>query len=110
VFRNIINGISGYFFSFIKKDLAYRKKAPVNWCPKDQTVLANEQVLAMENVKDAELLLFRKILTQWFFKITEYAEELLHGLIQSTGLIKQNQCSATGLVKVSGAEVDFKCG
>ncbi|MFO8016386.1 MAG: leucine--tRNA ligase [Candidatus Woesearchaeota archaeon] len=67
------------FLKFLEKGLAYRKKAPINWCPKCQTVLANEQVeqgkcwrcgSAVE-VKDLE---------QWFLKITDYAEELLSEL------------------------------
>ncbi|MFC1733116.1 leucine--tRNA ligase [candidate division KSB1 bacterium] len=64
------------FLKFLEKGLAYRKKAPINWCPKCQTVLANEQVeqggcwrcQAAVEVKDLE---------QWFLKITDYAEELL---------------------------------
>ncbi|MFH1238597.1 MAG: leucine--tRNA ligase, partial [bacterium] len=67
------------FLKFYQKGLAYKKKAPINWCPKCKTVLANEQVIqgkcwrcdSKVEVKDLE---------QWFFKITAYAEELLNDL------------------------------
>ena len=67
------------FLQLYKKGLAYRKEAPVNWCPSCATVLANEQVVngACERCGSTVV---RKNLTQWFFKITEYAEELLTGL------------------------------
>ncbi|MBP9717685.1 leucine--tRNA ligase [Candidatus Gracilibacteria bacterium] len=64
------------FLELYKKGLAYKKEAPVNWCPKDQTVLANEQV--KEGMCDrcgSEVM--QKNLTQWFFKITDYCEDLL---------------------------------
>ena len=67
------------FLEFFKRGLAYRKNSPVNWCPNDQTVLANEQVVG--GVCDrcgAEVT--KKNLTQWYFKITDYAQELLDGL------------------------------
>ncbi|MGB0089650.1 MAG: leucine--tRNA ligase [Planifilum fulgidum] len=67
------------FLLFYERGLAYRKKAPVNWCPDCATVLANEQV---ENGRcwrcDAEVT--KKELEQWFLKITEYADRLLEGL------------------------------
>jgi len=64
------------FLRFFERGLAYRKQAPANWCPKDQTVLANEQVVngACERC-GTEVV--RKDLTQWFYKITEYADALL---------------------------------
>ncbi|MFT4147499.1 MAG: leucine--tRNA ligase [Micrococcaceae bacterium] len=64
------------FTQFYKKGLAYRKKSPVNWCPKDQTVLANEQVVngACER---CGTLVTKKNLNQWYFKITDYAAQLL---------------------------------
>jgi leucyl-tRNA synthetase len=64
------------FNRFFERGLAYRKTAAVNWCPKDQTVLANEQVIngACERCGTPVV---RKDLTQWFFKITEYAQRLL---------------------------------
>ena len=67
------------FLKLYEMDLAYQKKAPVNWCPSCRTVLANEQVKegACDLCKD---VISKKELTQWFFKITNYAEELLKGL------------------------------
>lgn len=67
------------FLQFYKKGLAERREAKVNWCPNDQTVLANEQV------KDGKCdrcgtVVEQKALTQWFFKITDYAQRLLDDL------------------------------
>ena len=64
------------FLRFFERGLAYRKNAPVNWCPKDQTVLANEQVIngACERCGTPVV---RRDLTQWFFRITDYAQRLL---------------------------------
>ncbi len=64
------------FLRFYEKGLAYRKEAPVKWCPNDQTVLANEQVVdGLCERCGAEVE--SKSLTQWFFKITDYADALL---------------------------------
>jgi leucyl-tRNA synthetase len=64
------------FLRFFEKGLAYRKEAPVKWCPNDQTVLANEQVVdGMCERCGAEVE--SRNLTQWFFKITDYADALL---------------------------------
>jgi len=64
------------FLRFYERGLAYRKSAPVNWCPKDLTVLANEQVI-QGRCERCGTEVTKKNLTQWFFKITEYAERLL---------------------------------
>jgi leucyl-tRNA synthetase len=64
------------FLRFYEKGLAYRKSAPVNWCPKDLTVLANEQVI-QGRCERCGSEVTKKNLTQWFFKITDYAERLL---------------------------------
>jgi leucyl-tRNA synthetase len=64
------------FLQLYKKGLAYRKNAPVNWCPDCQTVLANEQVVE-GTCERCHAEVTKKNLTQWFFKITEYAQELL---------------------------------
>src|SRR5258708_24618577 len=64
------------FLRFYERGLAYRKGGYVNWCPNDQTVLANEQVVAGRCERcGAEVI--RRVLTQWYFKITEYADRLL---------------------------------
>ncbi|MGH2691887.1 MAG: class I tRNA ligase family protein, partial [Actinomycetota bacterium] len=64
------------FVKFFERGLAYRKLAPANWCPKDQTVLANEQVVAGACERCGTPVV-RKDLTQWFYKITDYAQALL---------------------------------
>jgi len=64
------------FLRFYDRDLAYRKGGYVNWCPKDQTVLANEQVI-VGRCERCGTEVIRRVLTQWYFKITEYAERLL---------------------------------
>jgi leucyl-tRNA synthetase len=72
------------FLRFFERGLAYRKLAPANWCPKDQTVLANEQVVAGACERCGTPVV-RKDLTQWFFRITEYAERLLADMEQLEG-------------------------
>ncbi len=67
------------FLKLYEKGLAYRANAPVNWCPHDQTVLANEQVHDGKCERCGTEVV-KKNLTQWFFKITDYAEDLLQGL------------------------------
>ena len=64
------------FLQFYKAGLAYRANAPANWCPKDNTVLANEQVLEGK-CERCDSVVERRELNQWFFRITDYAEELL---------------------------------
>ncbi|MDP9222021.1 MAG: leucine--tRNA ligase [Actinomycetota bacterium] len=64
------------FLRFYERGLAYRKQSPVNWCPKDQTVLANEQVIA-GHCERCGTAVVKKNLTQWYFKITDYAQRLL---------------------------------
>ncbi len=65
------------FLRFLEAGLAYRAEAPVNWCPGCQTVLANEQVLADGTCERSGDLVERRNLEQWFFKITDYAQQLL---------------------------------
>jgi leucyl-tRNA synthetase len=64
------------FLRFYERGLAYRGNGYVNWCPKDQTVLANEQVID-GRCERCGTEVVRRILTQWYFKITEYADRLL---------------------------------
>jgi leucyl-tRNA synthetase len=72
------------FLRFYERGLAYRKDGYVNWCPHDQTVLANEQVIA-GRCERCGTEVVRRVLTQWFFKITEYAERLLADMAQLEG-------------------------
>jgi len=66
-----------FFLKLYEKDLAYRAKAPVNWCPQCQTVLANEQVVGEGICERCETPVIRRDLEQWFFRITSYADELM---------------------------------
>ena len=67
------------FILLYKKGLAYKKKSPVNWCPKDETVLANEQVIN-GRCERCDTPVIQKELDQWFFKITNYSDRLISGL------------------------------
>ncbi len=97
------------FLRFYERGLAYRKDGYVNWCPVDQTVLANEQVIAGKCERcGAEVI--RRVLTQWYFKITEYAERLLDDMTPLVGkwpervlLMQRNWIGRS-----EGAEVTFE--
>ena len=95
------------FLQLLKNGLAYRKKAPVNWCPSCNTVLANEQVVdgACERCSTE---VTKKDLTQWFFKITEYADELLEKLDTLDWPEKTVAMQKHWIGKSTGAEVNFK--
>jgi leucyl-tRNA synthetase len=66
-----------FFIKMFEKGLAYRKMAPANWCPQDQTVLANEQVLPDGTCERCGATVVQRDLEQWFFRIRNYADELL---------------------------------
>ena len=97
------------FLRFMERGLAYRKNSAVNWCPNDQTVLANEQVVAGKCERcGAEVT--KRELTQWYFKITEYADRLLDDMAQLEGkwpdrvlLMQRNWIGRS-----TGAHVDFE--
>ncbi len=95
------------FLKFYEKGLAYRKKSKVNWCPKCETVLANEQVEAGFCWR-CESEVESKQLEQWFFKITEYAEQLLADLDQLEGWPERVRLMQKNWIgKSTGAYVDF---
>src|SRR3972149_2171332 len=96
------------FLQLYKKGLAYRKNAPVNWCPNDQTVLANEQVQSDGSCERCGTPVIQKNLTQWFFKITDYVEELLQGLDKINWPEKTKLMQRNWIGKSEGAEVIFK--
>ncbi len=96
------------FLQLYNKGLAYRKNAPVNWCPNDKTVLANEQVQADGTCERCGTLVIQKNLTQWFFKITDYAEELLQELENINWPEKTKLMQRNWIGKSIGAEVNFK--
>ncbi|HAZ45623.1 MAG TPA: leucine--tRNA ligase [Cyanobacteria bacterium UBA11369] len=96
------------FLQFLQAGLAYQKEAAVNWDPIDQTVLANEQVDSEGRSWRSGAIVERKLLKQWFFKITEYAEELLNDLDKLTGWperVKLMQANWIG--KSVGAYLEF---
>ncbi|MBX4212031.1 leucine--tRNA ligase [Candidatus Pacearchaeota archaeon] len=96
------------FLKMYEKGLVYRKKSPVNWCPKCNTVLANEQVIGGKCWRHEDTNVEIKHLEQWFFKITHYADEIyedLNKLDDWPELIKRLQRNWIG--KSEGAEIDF---
>lgn len=94
------------FLELYKNGLAYRKEAPVNWCPSCSTVLANEQVIDSKCERcNSEVI--KKNLTQWFFKITNYAEELLQDLDTLDWPQKTIAMQKNWIGKSVGGEVEF---
>ena len=95
------------FLQLYKMGLAYRKNAPVNWCPQDQTVLANEQVVdgVCERCGTAVV---RKDMTQWFFKITDYADNLLEGLERIDWPERTKLMQRNWIGRSEGVEIVFK--
>ncbi|MFP4236805.1 MAG: leucine--tRNA ligase [Desulfonatronovibrio sp.] len=98
-----------FFLKFLEKGLVYRKKAPVNWCPKCFTVLANEQV------EDGvcwrcDSVVEKKELAQWFLRITSYAEELLECLdtLSSGWPERVIAMQRNWIGKSTGMEIDFQ--
>ncbi len=94
------------FLQLFKKGLAYKKKAAVNWCPNDKTVLANEQV---ENglCERCGARVEQRLLEQWFFRITEYAERLLHNLEWIDWSESTKSAQRNWLGRSEGAEISF---
>jgi leucyl-tRNA synthetase len=95
------------FTRLFKKGLVYRKTAPVNWCPNDLTVLANEQVIEGRCWRcDTEVE--RKDIPQWFMKITDYAEELLADLDKLEGWPEQVRTMQRNWIgRSEGVEISF---
>ena len=94
------------FLKLYEKGLAYRKEAPVNWCPSCKTVLANEQVVGGECERCGSTVV-KKDLTQWFFKITDYAEELLNDLSKLDWPEKTLLMQKNWIGKSTGGEIEF---
>ncbi len=96
------------FLQLYKKGLAYRKEALVNWCPDCGTVLANEQVIDGKCERCNSVVL-RKDMTQWFLKITDYAEELLSDLDKLDWPEKTKLMQKNWIGKSTGCEIHFEC-
>ena len=97
------------FLTLYEKGLAYRKDSWVNWDPVDQTVLANEQVLPDGTSDRSGAMVIKKKLTQWYFKITDYADRLLDDLNQLEGRwpAKVLAMQRNWIGRSYGAEVEF---
>jgi len=95
------------FLQLYKRGLAYKKEAPVNWDPIDQTVLANEQVLPDGTAERSGAKVEKRMLSQWFFKITDYADELLEGLDKIDWPEKTKIMQTNWIGKSYGTEVNF---
>ena len=91
-----------------KRGLAYKKKALVNWDPVDKTVLANEQILPNGTAERSQAVVEQKMMSQWFFKITDYAERLLNDLDTLDWPESTKQMQKNWIGKSEGAEIDFK--
>ncbi|GAB3860571.1 leucine--tRNA ligase [Nocardioides maradonensis] len=97
------------FLKLREQGLAYRKNSPVNWCPNDQTVLANEQVLADGTCERCGAEVTKKELTQWYFRTTAYAQELYDCLdeLQDTWIGKVVNAQRNWIGRSEGAHVAF---
>lgn len=95
------------FLKLYEKGLAYKKEAPVNYCPSCNTVLANEQVISGECERCGTVVV-RKNMSQWFFKITDYAEELLNDLEDLNWPERTKVLQRNWIGKSNGAYVTFK--
>ncbi len=97
------------FLEFYKRGLAYRKNSNVNWCPSCQTVLANEQVVA-GLCERCDSQVTKKALTQWYFKVTEYADRLLDDLdgLEGKWPAKVLTMQRNWIGRSQGANVDFE--
>ncbi|MCK5076868.1 MAG: class I tRNA ligase family protein, partial [Calditrichia bacterium] len=94
------------FLQLYKKGLAYRANAPVNWCPSCSTSLANEQVVNGE-CERCGTVVEKKNLTQWFFKITDYADRLLENLPKLNWPEKTKHMQEHWIGKSHGTEINF---
>ncbi|MEI7859931.1 MAG: leucine--tRNA ligase [Acidimicrobiales bacterium] len=95
------------FTKLFEAGLAYRANAPVNWCPGCHTVLANEQVLADGTCERSGDLVIKRDLEQWFFRITEYADELLAGLDDLAWPERVKIMQRNWIGRSEGAEMDL---
>ena len=98
-----------FFIKLFEKRLAYRKKSKVNWCPKCATVLANEQVVSGHCWRHEDTVVEQRELEQWFFRITEYADELLRDLDKLPGWPEKVRTMQRNWIgRSEGALIEFK--
>src|SRR5258706_488315 len=97
-----------FFLKFFERGLAYRKKSKVNWCPECATVLANEQVIDGCCWRHEETQVEQRELEQWFFRITDYAPELLDALEKMEGWPEKVRTMQRNWIgRSQGANIDF---
>ncbi len=96
------------FLKMLEKGIAYRKKAPVNWCPKCETVLANEQVENGKCWRHEDTSVQIKHLEQWFLRTTKYAEDLIFGLDKLDWSDNAKKRQRNWIGKSYGTEIDFE--
>ncbi|MEK6840410.1 MAG: leucine--tRNA ligase [Nanoarchaeota archaeon] len=97
-----------FFLKFLEKGLVYRKKAPVNWCPKCCTVLANEQVHQGRCWRHPDTEVEVKHLEQWFIKTTKYSEELLRDIEKINWPARIKIMQENWIGRSEGTEIDFE--
>ncbi|MEO1881648.1 MAG: leucine--tRNA ligase, partial [Methylococcales bacterium] len=96
-----------FFLKLLEKDLVYKKTSPVNWCPNDKTVLANEQVIDGCCWR-CDTAVEKKEISQWFLRITAYADELLESLTELDGWPEQVRTMQVNWIgRSEGVEMDF---
>src|SRR5437879_1897263 len=96
------------FLQLFKAGIAFRKKAAVNWCPKDMSVVANEQVINGFCERHPDTKVEQRFLEQWFFKITRYAERLLENLDQLDWSDSTRTLQRNWIGRSEGAELIFE--
>ncbi len=96
-----------FFTRLMEKGIAYKKTAPVNWCPNDKTVLANEQVIEGRCWR-CDTVVERRELSQWFLKITDYADQLLEDLDKVDWPENVKTMQRNWIGRSEGMEVEFE--
>lgn len=96
------------FLKMFEIGLAYKKKVLANWCPKDQVVLANEQVIDGKCWRHPDTLVIQKEIDQWMLKITDYAEDLINGLEKLDWPERTKLMQKNWIGKSIGAVIQFK--